>query len=59
MGVFGAPPILEPMLVVGSDVHWGYDLDVWILTHGHMFDSWFSACLFCFDHESCFFRIST
>ena len=26
-GVFGAPPILEPILVVGLvDVHWGYDL---------------------------------
>ena len=27
-GVFGAPPILEPILVgIESDVHWGYDSD--------------------------------
>ena len=36
-GVFGAPPILEPILEGDWDVHWGYDLD---------FDPWpcESAC---------------
>ena len=32
-GAFGAPPVLEPILVVGLvDVHWGH---LEILTHGH------------------------